>query len=224
MVANRLAIPVIAFGGVLLAALVLGTWGGPALRAGETVVAAPVDTPQVLSAALLRRIAEAADGYRTGTAVFVVASYAFPYTVAGVFESRERAMRVARESGESYAVFGPYTTPQDFGRPTAFVTKPHCDPTIYDPRFCGTWVLPDTAWLADDVDSLTITVYHRSGRRWVGTNRGHDLDAVFFKLPAIDKFLIPYHTRLYGPESAARLRDSIGAYIRTAPSKGPIER
>src|SRR5439155_17062144 len=55
---------------------------------------APQDTTRI-SAGLLRRLAAAADGYRTGEPIWIVASPAEPYSVFGAFPSFEEARRQA---------------------------------------------------------------------------------------------------------------------------------
>jgi hypothetical protein len=167
----------------------------------------------MLSASLLRRLGEAVAGYRTGSPVYVLASYRYPFNVVGVYSTRDSAS-AARESTPHSQVFGPYVTPLDFGRASALVPMRHVRPTI--------WVfdsLPETAWQEQDVDSVAITVYHRSRRTWHTVSRGLEVDAVFFTLAAIDKFAMPYYANLYGPAYADSLRRTLGAYIRTIPER-----
>jgi hypothetical protein len=166
------------------------------------------------SAPLLRRLAAAADGYRTGAPVYVVASYVSPYDVVGVFSTRDSALR-ARGYDRSSAVFGPYVTSLDFDRPSAFLPMMHSRPTIY--KLLDS--LPQPAWWERDIDSVAITVYHRSRGTWHTVHRGLEGDAVFFSLASIDKFALPYYAQLYGPGYADSLRRSLGAYIRTSSEK-----
>src|SRR5205823_12374090 len=90
---------------------------------------APQDTSTRISAGLLRRLAAAADGYRTGEPIWIVASPSEPYSVTGVYTSVDEARRRARSTGVQY--FGPYVTPRDGARPEAFVPTRHSYPTIY---------------------------------------------------------------------------------------------
>ncbi|MBI3975446.1 MAG: hypothetical protein HY334_03555 [Armatimonadetes bacterium] len=209
--------PVLFAGGMLVVTFARAPTRPTAAPPGATMMAQ--DTTRELSAGLLRRLAAAADGYRTGTPVYVVASYASPHTVVGVFESRERAQRIAREYGRTYDVFGPYVTPRDYGRPIIFLAKPHCDPTIYSCE-ADKWLLPKVPWAADDIDSVTITAYHRSGETWHVRSPRLQVDAVFFTLAAHDKFVFPYYAGLVGTAYADSLRQSLGAYIQRAPG-GP---
>lgn len=211
MNARKLAVPALFGAGIVVVALARGFAAPPA---AANRAPASMQMRQA-SAGLLRRLAAAADGYRTGAPVWIVAKYAFPYDVLGVFPDSTAATRALGDSG--YAVFGPFVTPQDFGSPAMLTPVPHCDPTIYDPRKCTgviSWARPDSAWAVADIDSLEITFFHRSGRRWRLATRGLPLDAVFFKLGGIDKFAVPYYTELYGPAYTAEWRESLGAYIR----------
>jgi hypothetical protein len=38
---------------------------------------------------------------------------------------------------------------------------------------------------------------------------GPEVDAIFLTLPAIDKFMIPYYSRVFGIDSAAAMRTQI---------------
>src|SRR5437016_343889 len=71
---------------------------------------APQDTTTRISAGLLRRLAAAADGYRTGEPVWVVASTYEPYQVEGVYPTVAEANRRS-PSIRGGKVFGPYVTP-----------------------------------------------------------------------------------------------------------------
>jgi hypothetical protein len=130
-------------------------------------------------ATLLRRLAEAADGYRDGRDKFVVAAQVFPHNVAGVFSSREEADRTARDSAKSangYAVFGPYRTPPD----------------------------TNVSREVDDVDSVVTYLKDKTTR----TYDGDEYDALFWSMPAFDKFVAPYLTFVAGADHAQRQRQA----------------
>jgi hypothetical protein len=121
------------------------------------VVLAPRDTAH-FSAPLLRRLAEAADGYRDGVDHFVVVSLEAPHTVAEVVDTRERAESIATaRSTEStrYEAFGPYRTE------------------------------PDSLAQAAPVDSVVAYLRGGTRKRYDGT----EVDALFWSLPAYDKFV-----------------------------------
>lgn len=212
----KLAVPIVVVGGILVVMLSAGSML-PAGMARLSSTAPP--PPRPASAGLLRRLAAAADGYRTGRPVWVVASDMEPYAVSGVFQHEDSAIS-AQRSMSGYDVYGPYTTPRDWGRMPIWVARPHMKPTIYGEDNRPRWRLPDTPWLADDIDSVVVTAHHRSGATWRGVSRGLEVDAVFFTVAAHDKFVYPYYAGLYGPDAATRMRESLGAYIRRAP-EGP---
>jgi hypothetical protein len=49
---------------------------------------------------------------------------------------------------------------------------------------------------------------------WRGRIDPREVDAAFFNIAAIDKFVIPYYSALVGPEAATQLRESIGRQLR----------
>jgi hypothetical protein len=132
--------------------------------------------------------------------------------VVGVFSTKDSAERI-RGQGRDRAVFGPYQTPLDFDRPSAFLPMIHAKPTIY--RLDA----PEPAWSEGDIDSVAITVYHRSTRPWHTVSRGLETDAVFFSLASIDQFALPYYAQLYGPRWVDSVRRSLGSYIRAGSYK-----
>lgn len=131
------------------------------------------------SASLLRRLAEAADGFRDGQNRFVVAALQFPHNVLGVFLTEAQADSIAADSttGEiQYRTFGPYRT-----APEANVS-------------------PEV----DDVDSV-VAYYSNGGQQ---TFEGSKYDALFWGMPAFDKFVAPYLTSVSGVAYAASQRDA----------------
>jgi hypothetical protein len=144
--------------------------GTPASAAQDTVLK---------SASLLRRLAEAADGYRDGVNRFVVAAREFPHKVLGVFLTKAEADSVAADSSTStlhYEAFGPYRTAAEAG------------------------VSPEV----DDVDS--VVAYYAAGEK--KTYDGKKYDALFWSLPAFDKFVAPYLTSVSGADHAQSQRQA----------------
>jgi len=142
-----------------------------------TPVRAQPDTGRQVSPTLLRALAEAADGYRTGQPVWVVASYAGPPFVVGVYATRDSAARVARDSAGRYDVFGPYVAAAD-------------QPLRGTPTLVGaalTFRMPDGRQVSVNIDLTKV-------------------DALFLSMSAVDKFAIPYYARLYGPGYASHVR------------------
>jgi hypothetical protein len=171
----------------------------------------PAPAPAAMSASLLRRLAEAVDGYRTGETLFVVAAWRFPHDVAGVFGTSRVAMEVARRKGD-YGVFGPYFAPPDSGN----------EMMLYSLRLCpglhewDSWC-PDTTFALNravpyaNITDITITIHAKEGAPVERVLGPHEVDAVFFTLSAIDKFVMPYYTRVYGVDFAAQMR---ATYLR----------
>ena len=157
------------FAVLTLLVLLLGvTFGGGLARAQ--------DSTHMVSASLLRVLGEAADGYRTGRPLYIVADYRFPHTILGIFPSAEEARRVA---ADSFGVFGPIVTPRA--------------------------AEPDSGYRLVGV-TLTYQVGDSTHNVPVDLNA---VDALFFTYSAIDKFVIPYYTKLYGPALAQVLESGI---------------
>lgn len=136
------------------------------------------------TASLLRRVAEAADGFRDGIPRYVVANQVHPHNVLGVFLKREQAddsLAKARKSDParyaSYDVFGPYRAVEDPPMVEADTTE----------------------------EVLEVVVKYRGGK--TTTYRGDKVDAIFWGLPAFDKFVAPYLTEVSGVRYAAEQRE-----------------
>jgi hypothetical protein len=170
------------------------------------------DTVRAPSPLLLKRLAEALDGYRTGQKVYLVASYDYPNTVAGIYASRPEAEASVRALGQHYAAFGPYQSIRDRdSSPRMFMCK-HVNSALEPRRYCPT----PPGWenvAMSDVDSIYITVRLKNGdRRQEVLPKG--TDAVFFTLSAVDKFALPYYAHAVGMEETVRMRQEILATPR----------
>jgi hypothetical protein len=135
-----------------------------------------------LPASLLRRLAEAADGFRDGTDRYVVAAREFPHKVAGAFRdsTEAKAIAVARSLSDTlhYAVFGPYVT----------IAEPVPDSLVKGPE-----------------DVVSVTVKTIDGK--VKTYSADSVDALFWSVAAFDKFVAPYLTSVAGVQYAAEQRE-----------------
>jgi hypothetical protein len=134
------------------------------------------------SAALLKRLAEAADGYRDGKQRYVVAALEFPHKVLGVFLSKDRADSIATSSTTGtvhYATFGPYLTAAEEG------VSPEVDEVKY------------------------VVVYYTDGSK--KSYDGQRYDALFWGMSAFDKFVAPYLTEVSGAPYAASQREAYKA-------------
>jgi hypothetical protein len=130
------------------------------------------------SASLLKRLAEAADGYRDGKQRYVVAALEFPHKVLGVFTRKDQADDIARDSTTNtlhYATFGPYVTEAE----------------------------ESVSRKVDDVKY--IVVYYIDGSK--KTYDGRTYDALFWGMSAFDKFVAPYLTEVSGAPYASSQRE-----------------
>jgi hypothetical protein len=156
--------------------LLLTTLGG---CSGPPAPDGPTPSPGTLelsgqSASLLRRLAEAADGFRDGEDRFIVAALEFPHEVVRqVVTTREAAESIATARStetQHFMVFGPVNTPVDS------VAGPH-------PK---------------DVISVTVLMRDKTTK----TYSADSVDALFWGLPAFDKFVAPYLTQVGDAEYA----------------------
>jgi hypothetical protein len=214
MAIHKIAVP-IAVAGVTLV-LTLGLTGPePVARAAPLSERKP---DEAMSAGLLRRLAEAADGYRTGERIWIVARTEAPYQIVGIFTDTIGAAR-AKGTAPGVDFFGPFVTPRDYNRAVLLVPVRHRPPTIYGLDTLASWRLPEPPLFMDDLDSVVITAYNRRGVAWHGSAPGRDIDAGFFTLAAQDKFVFPYYSSVSGLDAALRMRESVADYIRRAPPR-----
>jgi hypothetical protein len=162
-----------------------------------------------IAVSLLKRLGAAVDGYRTGHNVWVVASLQFPHEVAGVFTRAVAADSEVHRRGDQYRRFGPYYAPPDSGLPTVMMVVPcrknidsSCTPLDSMPR--DSFAIRPTA--IDSIQSVTLIIQKKSGRTMRTTVGPNDAEAFFLTMSAVDKYLIPYYTQLYGAEYAADFR------------------
>ena len=186
---------------LLLGAAVCMGFGLPERLAGQ-------DSTRIMSAALLRRIAEAVDGNRTGEPVFVVVMRQGGYwDVPAAFPTRQAAQGYASDHpGTEW--FGPYISPPDeMGSPQQYLlagckhdgtlTRYYCPPR--DSLRSGSVPMAQVA-------EVIITVRTKDGVDHTQHYDPQHADAFFFTMSAIDKFVIPYYTWVYDASYAARLR------------------
>ena len=151
-----------------------------------------------LSAALLRRLGEAADGFRTGRPIYVVACYDDPREDLRVFECEADALEHLTRAGDRFGMFGPFATPADrsvSGGPLREVA-----------------VTPGTRSVrAGEVAEVAVTIRAESGEERTVRLDGREHDALFWTASAIDKFAVPYYAHVQGAEFAAELRRRVMA-------------
>lgn len=196
-----------------------------------------------LNATLLRRVAHAVDGIRTGQEVYVVVDRDPPFRVTLVTDNQKEAAAAA-EKDETLCYCGPYTTAREDG-PVFLV---HCHEP--DSDWCeeayitrGTFNPPRTTPdnrkphlpKETDVERIKVEWTLRDGTtesrtfRWGRLPDGkgtvpHMVDALFFTQAAIDKFVVPYITSVQttktGFEVSQRLREGIEKVLADGNSRG----
>jgi len=181
---------------------------------------------QPVTTTLLRRLAEAVDGDRTGRPLWVLAEYEFPNRVLSVRTVRDSVVADSvthfRDLPDAaIGVFGPFTSPRDtrvtiedlsppigaidtipfpFPIPVAGCIHLRWSSAMGNPMIC-----PERMISMDLISSISL-VYGLSSGDTITEVLPLDADAVFFSIPAIDKFVLPYYTRVLGVEEAARMR------------------
>lgn len=196
-------------------AVVLG-W---VLMTGMPVTSVEAQDPPVspiagLPAKMVTRLAEAADGYRVGANVWIVATPgADDGRILGVYTDLDSAVAVMM-AVPGTEVYGPLLTPRDFGALPRFLIGCHVRPSIWlcpwqEPFEFGTPFLE-----MESVDSVGLTVFSGGGALFSEVIDPMEVDALFFTMSAMDKFLLPYYAQLYGTEYANRMRASIEERIR----------
>lgn len=174
----------------------------------------PSSESEPLPTTVLKRMAEAADGHRTGEMRYFVYSHEFPHDVEGVFESEEEALAAMNELGPDFGML-PILTDRDIPR--------HVDPAYERPPllilgFDCPWHEPsslcrqtdypeaETTIPFDAIDSTRVQVFHGGDVFREMVFGPGELDALFLSLSALEKFYIPYLARVYGVEFAAEYR------------------
>jgi len=142
------------------------------------------------SASLLRRLAEAADGYRDNESRIIVARRDPPHDVAGVFRESQTAEidEALRTAGSGYEAFGPFATPST------------------DPLPSG----------RKQVSSVTVTYTDQTTETFpAGT-----FDALIWSVPAFDKLIMPNLISAYGlPFATAKRTEFVSAAKAPFPHK-----
>lgn len=176
-----------------------------------------------LPTSALKRLAEAADGYRTGGTLYLVYSHAFPHHVAGAFETEEEAEATASRLGTDFSVFSvladrdvPRHEDPDFDRPALLLLGFDCpdhQPGSYCPPQRQNRTVERTIPF-HEIDSTRVQVFH-GGQVYREVVFGRDeVDALFLNLSAVEKFYVPYLARVYGVEFAADYRRNFVEWSR----------
>lgn len=180
----------------------------------------------------LKAVAEALDGHRTGEIVFVLlqrdGNPPFDTRVVPTTEL-QAAERVAgelgRRRGQTYIVAGPYHTEKDpatldpdVERSYAVILHDeHSNPTALDTGYWGGFDTVREIYLQFETIEGTLFPPEEPLRLRPKNTTDEDVetrtcpwvDAVFFSLGAVDKFLVPYYARLYGADAAKKMREDL---------------
>ena len=173
-----------------------------AVYLGVSMPLASQKTPaaRVPGAILLKRIAEAVDGDRSGTLVYVVATYEPTFPVIGVFNNPKAAQDLVAKTGPSAAVFGPYQTVPDL-TPPSIVGCVHRR-SVMKADYC---VPPLRPLHPKDIVGMTLVITRTQGKS-ESLVLSPDTDAIFLTLSTIDKFVVPYYLRTFSLAAVSELR------------------
>ena len=144
----------------------------------------------------MRSIVEAVDTWRGQTQAFVVFKDRPPHEIVSVHPTQPAA-QAAANAGPGLRYFGP----------VAPATKVHSFLQIVKPQGCGLLALPHPASRVilrspsnTEVAQFTVNLDASA------PNPESDIEALFLTVAGIDKFMIPYLTRVFGAEYAAAKR------------------
>src|SRR5690349_6369503 len=121
-----------------------------------------------ISASMLKRVAEAADGYRSGEEVWVVAEHAFPHD-AEVFKREADAKIYLSKASNLRQIFGPFVSGNSHSQ---FGERPEVSAIV------GT--------VTEGGKSKQVQIHPKA------------CDSIFWSAAAFDKFVFPYYASLYG--------------------------
>lgn len=143
----------------------------------------------------MRRLVEVVDGCRgVQGVVFVVFRDEYPYEAISLHDKEEDAKAGAKEAGLSY--FGP-VEPSD---PPEFTAIKKTTGTTFIPL-----ARPVSRVVVFDTNNEELEVFHFNPNGGL-TNPQKDIEALFFTPSSVDKYAIPYVTRVYGVDYAAERR------------------
>jgi hypothetical protein len=156
---------------------------------------------------MLKRLAEAVDGNRSGKQVYVVLSGDPLDPPAGVLPTFKAATDLANSLGHGAQVHGPFQTTFEPGDGIAACIH------VTDSRFYSERCAPPSRPTPrSDIRSMSLMITRRDGSR-DSMLVPVDADAIFMSSAAIDKFVVPYYSRVIGLAAAATMRaDAVRAF------------
>jgi hypothetical protein len=184
-----------------------------ALVLPPAALAAQGDHGPVPDVVLLKRIAEAVDGHRTGGLVYVVASLDGDHPVAGVFGNPKEADKALERLGEGYSRFGPFQAPLD-REPSQLVGCVHIANTSRMSPMSDQCVPPSRSIRLEDVRRMTLVLGLADGTvDTLPLPRGTDV--IMLSLNAFDKFAVPYYLRTLGLAGTSEMRTGFASIYQT---------
>lgn len=142
----------------------------------------------------LRSIVEAVDTWRGQEAAFVVYRDKPPHEIASVHPT-EAAARAAVKAEKGLNYFGP-VAPRPIAGPV----------TVLKTTGCGLMALAQTVATIVLLDADENEVAQFRVNRDGPPNAESDIEAIFLTGSGIDKFMVPYLTRVFGADYAAARR------------------
>ena len=168
---------------------------------------------QVIAPTLVARLAEAASGFVSQLGfeefqwVFFVASYVpVPnedegqpdYAIYGPYATEDKANTIQQGLGDGYSVFGPFSVmPNEFSGPLPAVTQPVVGPISLTP----------VSLLSGVPGGQPINILGPVDFPAGPEQQPQEYDALFFTQAAVQKFVVPYYTGLYGPGFAGVIEE-----------------
>ena len=137
-----------------------------------------------LQASLVRRLAEAADGFRNVNQVFFIVGFQPPHPIKD-FPDLTSAQTYFSENNFSendYGIFGPFKTNDD----------------VENLNLLG----------VENIATVDLTIHFKDGSQQNVCLTG-SIDSIFFNLSSFEKFVFPYYCHLYGVEYAKIMRDNL---------------
>ena len=174
----------------------------PAVMTLSTCVQAQRVRTPVADAVMLKRIAEAVDGNRSGKQVYVVLSGEALSPPVGVFYDLKEANARASAAGTGAQVFGPYRTALDPG-----VNVAACVHVVGSRMQTDRCVPPAQSVRWEDVRGLSLVITRHDGKR-DSIPLPPNADAVFLSLSSVDKFVVPYYSRILGLPAVTAMRQA----------------
>ncbi len=175
------------------------------------LLAARLDAQEPPTTVMVKRFAEALDGYRTGKPLYVVLSGDPLNPPVGAFPDLRTATEFARKLGRGARVMGPGLTLSEPGDGIAACI--HGGDSRW---FTDRCVPPGNFTARTDIRSMTLQITRKDGSR-DSIPVPVDADALFLSAAAVDKFAVPYYVRVIGLEATQAMRSAaVRGFVREA--------